>query len=256
MARSRLPARAAIAGALLFAASSGRAEPPALKVAEGAEMPETLPPPEAARVKPPPDLPPARIDTSIDKLRIGLWGSYFRGTKLLGYGTRALYQGGSATLALDGRWFPARHVGFEWALWYSFAHPSIEPGAGLEAAVNVAPLRWSGAWGGGLMFAAGGGLAFGKLSWTDQDIRAYPLVGLRFITRPSRDVSLRAAWTWQPISAQRGELRVHEHQAEVSFGWKFLAIGARGTFSGTAGGDPVRTYAELRYSAFVGAGFF
>ncbi|MFT3773524.1 MAG: hypothetical protein QM820_49745 [Minicystis sp.] len=193
-------------------------------------------------------------DASLNLLRLDLGGSYFRGTLMRGHGTRVPYQGGAGTGRVDVRWFPSRPVGFEATAWYSLANQNTELGGGLQLALDVAPIRWSGPWGGGVILVAGGGFEVGNRSWMEKDVRAYPLTGLRLALWPTKTLTLRAAWDFLPVTT--GALRASAHRIELSMGYRLLQFGARAGFMKTSGGDPVRTYGEMRFGGFVGVGFY
>jgi hypothetical protein len=187
--------------------------------------------------------------------RIDLGGSYYRGTELVGYGTRAPYHGLAGALRLEAIRFPSEWLGLE-------VDVSLGTTTGidrqmtfsLEGAALVAPLRWEGAFRGALLVGAGGGLEGAERPSVDEDLRAYPLVLARVRIWPARAVSLHASFRFAPITSN--ELTTRFYKLELATGIHWAQIGARLDIEETTGGDPVRTYRELRYGPFFGAAFY
>lgn len=234
--------------------------PPALQVAappSGAEpwhIARAPEPPSRAGGRAPPVAAGPDDGASLDQVRGDVGGWYFRGTRMLGRGTRSPYQGGAGTGRLEARWFPWRYVGFEVNLWAGVGHLNAASNVGLQAAIDVAPLRWSGPWGGGIMLHAGGGVEFGDRSWLQEEVRGYPLLGARFVLWPAPRWSLRGGWEIAPIATNA--LRVRLQRAELAAGYRWGQVGVRASFSDATGGDPVRTYSEMRFGAFFGASWY
>jgi hypothetical protein len=199
--------------------------------------------------------------STADMARIGVAGGYFAGTQRIGYGTRVPYMGGGGGMVLDVLRFPVKHVGFEIGLYFGGVmetRKDQEVQLALDAAFDVAPLRWSGTWAGSLILGVGGGVASHRPAWLDTPIQGYPLLLARLRLFPTRDISLHAFYRFVPITtdAPIDELFVQTHDLELAVGIRWAQVGLRGHVRKATGGDPSRTYREMGIGPFFGAAFY
>ncbi len=198
----------------------------------------------------------------VDLLRYGGAGLYFRGTKLVGYGSRQPYHGISGGFDIAGARFPSKSApwfGFEVGLRFGGVYLDEDNGPDglLEGAVLAAPARWRGGWPGSFIVGLGGGISRGRPVWLPTAVQAYPLALARLRLWPSRVVSLHAQWRFTPVTTDLvDDLFVQSHDVEVAVGWKALLIAARCRIDEVTGGDPVRTYRGIGCGPFVGMGFY
>lgn len=198
----------------------------------------------------------------VEWIRLGLAGFYFRGTKLVGYGSRKPYHGIAGGLDLTVARFPIQSTpwfGFE--IDFRFGGVTLDnddgPDICLEGAALVAPARWRGAWPGSFTLGLGGGVSRARPVWLPTAVQAYPLALARLRLWPSRVVSLHAQWRFTPVTTDLvDDLLVQNHEVEVAVGWKALLVAARCRIDEVTGGDPVRTYRGVGCGPFVGVALY
>jgi hypothetical protein len=195
-------------------------------------------------------------------LRVGAAGYYFRGTRLVGYGSREPYHGVSGGLEIQGAHFPLQSApwfGFEVALRFgAVTGRQDEYDGSVEAVVLAAPARWRGGWPGSFVVGLGPGLALSRPTWLPAGVQAYPLAVARLRLWPNRGVvSLHAQYRFTPVTTDLlDDLFVQVHDAEVAVGWKALLVAARCRIDVATGGDPVRTYNQVGCGPFIGTGLY
>jgi hypothetical protein len=214
-----------------------------------------------AQTPDPPKAATAEDRREVNLVRVGLGGAYFRGSRLIGSGTRKPYQGVDGNLYLDVLRFPLRWFGFEIDLEGGGANAAgIPMTIGLRLAADFVPLRWSGTAPGSIILGVGGGLDAGDdRTWIDDTARAYPLLLARLRVFPSRAIGLSAAWHFVPITTSlllEEKIVLYTNQIEAAMSYGYLQFGARTYLSTAIGGDPRRTYNEARFGPFVGAVFY
>jgi hypothetical protein len=187
--------------------------------------------------------------------RIDLGGAYYRGSHLVGHGTREPHHGVLGALRLDVVRFPVSYFGFEFDVLLG-ATPSYENEilAGIEGAALVAPVTWSGASRGSFIVGAGGGLEGAERPSLDEELRLYPLILARARLFPSDTVSLHVSLRVAPITTNTLTTRLYK--TEIAMGVEWANFGFRLDIEETRGGDPERTYREFRFGPFFGAAFY
>jgi hypothetical protein len=198
---------------------------------------------------------------AVNMVRVGLGGAYFRGSRIVGAGTRKAYQGVDGHLYLDVMRFPLRWFGFEIDLEGGGANAEgIPMTLGLRLAADFVPLRWSGGAFGSFILGVGGGVDVGDdRTWIDDTVRAYPLLLARLRVFPSRAIGLSAAWHFVPITTSlrlEEKIVLYTNQIEAAMSYGYMQFGARTYISTAIGGDPRRSYNEARFGPFFGAVFY
>jgi len=165
-------------------------------------------------------------------------------------------QGAVGSLRLDVIRFPSDWLGFEIGMRVGPVGSSVDArwDGGFEAAVDLAPLRWEGRWGGALILGAGAGVGSVRPVWLDEEVHAYPFALGRARFFPSRDLGLHAAFRFTPITTDALRVQAYELEAAVSVG--LFQVGARGRIDLARGGDPERTYGGYWIGPFVGIGVY
>ncbi|UQA62240.1 hypothetical protein [Polyangium aurulentum] len=198
----------------------------------------------------------------VNLVRYGGSGLYFRGTRLIGYGSRKPYHGVSGGLDIAGAFFLVKSApwfGFEIGLRFGavLLDDDDGPDGALESALLAAPARWHGALPGSFVLGLGGGVSRPRPAWLSAGVGAYPLALARLRLWPSRVVSLHAQWRFTPVTTDLiDDLFVQNHEVEVAVGWKALQVAARCRIDEVKGGDPERTYRGLGCGPFVGMALY
>jgi hypothetical protein len=199
----------------------------------------------------------------VELARVGVSGLYFRGTKLVGYGSRRPYHGISGAMDVAVARFRVKSApwfGFEIGFRFGAVTSDDDdgPDGSLEGAVLAAPARWQGAWPGSFVLGLGGGISRGRPVWVPTGVQGYPLALARLRLWPNRGVvSLHAQWRFTPVTTDLiDDLLVQVHEVEFAVGWKALQVAARCRIDGVTGGDPERFYRGVGCGPFVGMAFY
>jgi hypothetical protein len=198
-----------------------------------------------------------RARGAIDQYRIDFASDYFRGTTLVGYGSRTAYQGGVLGLDLGLTHFFLSRLGVQVGLHFAaLTSISAELPMSLDAALDVAPMRWRGSVPGSIVIGGGGAIAsvYDKVSRGGDKARAAPFALARARIWTGADTMLQAEYIWTPISTS--PLALSSHRAELSVGYGLLAFGARYEMALFQGGDPPRAFSEQRAGLFIGVGAY
>jgi hypothetical protein len=179
---------------------------------------------------------------------------YARGTKLLGYGTRAPYQGVAATAHLGGAYFPIPWLGFDVHMRGLAASTRVTAiSFGMDATLDAA-IQWRGALPGAFVLGAGGGFEAGNRGWVDEEARGFPMALARLRLVPMRRRMVQLDYRLVPVTASKLQMQMHHLEIAGAVSW--VQFGARVDLSLAKGGDPARIYRENAFGVFIGAGWF
>jgi hypothetical protein len=196
--------------------------------------------------------PTAPRDT-LNIARVGGYGGYLDGSKLVGHGSRQRYDGAEFAIDLDVVRVPSEGVGLETKVQFGGGLSTGTDRVGrfgtIDFALDASIVRTSTF---GLLAGAGLGLEFGRHEFTER-VRFYPLVLTRARWLLGESFSLHLNAHFAPITTAEKD---RELRGELGLGYGAFIAGARVSKSWFTAGDPQRVYGELGLGAFVGAAFY
>lgn len=195
--------------------------------------------------------------SSVDQARLLCTGGVYRGTEMVGVGSREPYVGALIQGELLVTTMFTRRLGLDMAL--AFGDASGRDGgdhyfARIDAAAVTPLVRRDGPRGYSLIAGAGVGVAGGDRWWW-ADARVYPYVLARFTYLFTREISTFGQATLAPLdtSLVASDWAV-ESRFEAGVGVGLFFAGTRVALASVRGGDPERTYGDLEATFYLGIG--
>ncbi len=212
----------------------------------------------SALAEDPPKPEAPRVVSSTDLAYLAGVAGIYRGTELVGVGSRQPYVGALVEGDLLFTGMLSRRVGID--LGMSFGEAGVTSSSGdeyfgrMELAAVTPLLRHDGPRGYSLLAGAGAGVTVGGRWWW-ADVRVYPYALARFTYLFTRETSMFAEAAVAPIDTS---LVAHtwavENRFEIGGSVGLFFAGARVALSSVDGGDPARTYGDLGVSFYLGIG--
>jgi len=182
-----------------------------------------------------------------DKVRLGVWGGTWSGSRLAGEGSVARVQKASVDLELGVTRYFSRRFGVDiLVLGLPYADDYVRFDVGFDAVLS----QWGGSTPGGLTFALGVGGDHGRYPYAG---RIYPRAVLRARVLASRENTVEAAVEVLPVSFGP-DGRIVQHRSELSFARGLFQAGFRVSHAFHTVGDPSRTFMMQELGLFVGVG--
>jgi hypothetical protein len=197
---------------------------------------------------------PLREDGVLFHAKIAMSGGYGWGSKLVGYGSRERYTGGSATLDVEVVNLPWKHAGIELALHTGYAGSGVVTSTNsrpdnfgrLDVAFDAVAFRAPSY---ALLFGAGLGGDVNERYWFG-GLRGYPFTIVRARASYAHAQAFHASWQFVPASlAARSTV---EHRFTLDWSHDMFTAGVRFAWMKLEGGTPMRTYADLEAGLSVG----
>lgn len=191
-----------------------------------------------------------REERLFDTVRIGVWGSTWAGTRLVGEGSIGRVSRPALDLELAVRRYFTRHLGIDVRLQGFPLRDDAQAHVRGDLGLDVLLFRHDGATPFGITGVLGLGGDTGRYPYAG---RFYPRIGLRGRVHagPSSTVELAA----ELLPAAFGPTgRVFQHRSELAFGWSLFQAGFRVSHAFHDAGVPERTFVIQELSLFVGIG--
>jgi hypothetical protein len=182
-----------------------------------------------------------------DKVRLGVWGGTWSGSRLEGEGSVARVQKPAVDLEIGATRYFTKRFGFDiLVLGLPYGDDHVRFDVGFDAVLA----QWAGTTPGGLTFALGVGGDRGRYPYAG---RAYPRAVLRARVLASRENTVEASVEVLPVSFGP-DGRVVQHRSELSFARDLFQAGFRVSHAFHTVGDPSRTFMMQELGLFVGVG--
>jgi hypothetical protein len=203
------------------------------------------------------DKPRPRVVSSVDQVRLLCTGGVYRGTEMVGVGSREPYLGGLLQGEVLLTTMFTRRLGLDLGVIFGDANPweRSDHFYGRADAAAVTPLvQRDGPRGYSVLVGAGAGFTAGERWWW-ADARVYPYLLVRFTYLFTREISTFAQATIAPLDTTLvASDWATESRFEAGVGVGLFSAGTRVALASIQGGDPQRTYGDLEVTFYLGIG--
>ncbi len=201
-------------------------------------------------------VPGPRVPSSTDVVYVtGAFGVY-RGTELVGAGSRQPYLGATFDGDLLLTSMITRRLGLDMGLFFGDA--ATKSGENdyfgrLDFALVTPLARRDGPRGYSVLVGVGAGVTVGRYWWADARVHPYAMARLTYLFSGSRSIFAEAVVA--PIDTSLvAHTWAFENRFDVGAAIDFFFVGTRVGLTSIEGGDPPRTYGDLGVSFYLGFG--